>query len=75
MKTLFICILLFICIGVHAQDSVKTDSTDIKNLKARYTKLQKEYFDWKDELMRYEGRLQMLEVLIREEELKLRIKF
>lgn len=72
MKTLFIIILLFVCVQLHAQGSVKTDSTDLKNLTARYQKIQKQYFDLKDELMRYEGRLQMLEVLIREEEIRIK---
>ncbi len=69
MKTILIIALLLMAGFCTAQDSVKTDSVLI-NLKAKYAKLQKEYFDFKDELMRYEGRLQMLEVLIREEELR-----
>lgn len=71
MKKIITIIFLFICVNIYSQESVSIDSTDYKTTIARYEKLKKEYYDLKDELLRYEGRLQILELLIREEDLKI----
>jgi len=71
MKKLFAVILFFICVSAKAQDSTAVDSTDYKKYTALYVKMKKDYTLLLDELRRYEGKMQLLEIFIREEELKI----
>ena len=71
---IFLVFLLLAATSSYAQDSTKTDGLNSEDLKALHKKEQAGYFKLKDELLRIEGRLQMLEYLISQEDKKLKEK-